>query len=112
MWIKGGGWILTMGVEERIDIAESSIGNELIEQEGDGMVVEPHDGMEFEAEDAAKIYRRNCSSTDQVNQQDDQLKEQDPGTLLFSSKSCYRHISAKSLAALVPNISFTGLSSV
>uniref|UniRef100_A0A6N2MF60 Protein kinase domain-containing protein n=1 Tax=Salix viminalis TaxID=40686 RepID=A0A6N2MF60_SALVM len=40
----------SMGVEERIDIAESSIGNELIEQEGDGMVVEPHDGMEFEAE--------------------------------------------------------------
>ncbi|KAJ6683309.1 hypothetical protein OIU85_007035 [Salix viminalis] len=46
----------SMGVEERIDIAESSIGNELIEQEGDGMVVEPHDGMEFEAEDAAKMF--------------------------------------------------------
>ncbi|KAG5226416.1 mitogen-activated protein kinase kinase kinase [Salix suchowensis] len=46
----------SMGVEERIDIAESSIGNELIEQEGDGMVVEPHDGMEFESEDAAKIF--------------------------------------------------------
>uniref|UniRef100_A0A6N2L2K2 Uncharacterized protein n=1 Tax=Salix viminalis TaxID=40686 RepID=A0A6N2L2K2_SALVM len=47
---------VSVGVEERIDIAESSIGNELIEQEGDGMVVEPHDGMEFESEDAAKIF--------------------------------------------------------
>ncbi|KAJ6370460.1 hypothetical protein OIU76_028692 [Salix suchowensis] len=28
----------------------------LLHQEGDGMVVEPHDGMEFESEDAAKIF--------------------------------------------------------
>uniref|UniRef100_A0A6N2MX91 mitogen-activated protein kinase kinase kinase n=1 Tax=Salix viminalis TaxID=40686 RepID=A0A6N2MX91_SALVM len=47
---------VSVGVEERIDIAESTIGNELLEQEGDGMVVEPHDGMEFESEDAAKIF--------------------------------------------------------
>ncbi|KAB5515873.1 hypothetical protein DKX38_026521 [Salix brachista] len=45
-----------MDVEERIDIAESSNGDELVEHEGDGMVVEPHDGMEFESEDAAKMF--------------------------------------------------------
>ncbi|KAL3567444.1 hypothetical protein D5086_030095 [Populus alba] len=53
----------SMDVDERIDIAESSIGNELVEHggelvehEGDDMVVEPHEGMEFESEDAAKIF--------------------------------------------------------
>uniref|UniRef100_A0A6N2MFN3 TF-B3 domain-containing protein n=1 Tax=Salix viminalis TaxID=40686 RepID=A0A6N2MFN3_SALVM len=44
-------------VEERIDIAESSNGDELVEQEGDGMIVEPHDGMEFESEGVAKMFR-------------------------------------------------------
>ncbi|KAJ6289786.1 hypothetical protein OIU78_025658 [Salix suchowensis] len=43
-------------VEERIDIAESSNGDELVEQEGDEMIVEPHDGMEFESEGAAKMF--------------------------------------------------------
>ncbi|KAJ6742657.1 hypothetical protein OIU85_016715 [Salix viminalis] len=43
-------------VEERIDIAESSNGDELVEQEGDGMIVEPHDGMEFESEGVAKMF--------------------------------------------------------
>ncbi|KAJ6371844.1 hypothetical protein OIU77_002208 [Salix suchowensis] len=45
-----------VGVEERIDIAESSNGDELVEQEGDEMIVEPHDGMEFESEGAAKMF--------------------------------------------------------
>ncbi|KAJ6420568.1 hypothetical protein OIU84_027998 [Salix udensis] len=43
-------------VEERIDIAESSNGDELVEQEGDEMIVEPHDGMEFESEGVAKMF--------------------------------------------------------
>jgi uncharacterized protein (DUF1330 family) len=54
---------VAVDVDERIDIAESSIGNELVEHggelvehEGDDMVVEPHEGMEFESEDAAKIF--------------------------------------------------------
>ncbi|KAJ6370462.1 hypothetical protein OIU76_028694 [Salix suchowensis] len=44
-------------------MAESSIGNELVEHggelaehEGDDMVVEPHEGMVFDSEDAAKIF--------------------------------------------------------
>ncbi|KAJ6289780.1 hypothetical protein OIU85_007044 [Salix viminalis] len=52
-----------MDVDERVDMAESSIGNELVEHggelaehEGDDMVVEPHEGMVFDSEDAAKIF--------------------------------------------------------
>ncbi|KAB5515870.1 hypothetical protein DKX38_026518 [Salix brachista] len=58
-----------MDIDLRVDIAESSIGNELVEHEhehehggelvehesGD-MVVEPHEGMVFDSEDAAKIF--------------------------------------------------------
>ncbi|KAB5515863.1 hypothetical protein DKX38_026511 [Salix brachista] len=53
----------SMDVDERVDMAESSIGNELVEHggelaehEGDDMVVEPHEGMVFDSEDAAKIF--------------------------------------------------------
>ena len=54
---------MAVDVDKRIDIAESSIGNELVEHggvlgehEGDDMVVEPHEGMVFDSEDAAKIF--------------------------------------------------------
>ncbi|KAJ8747815.1 hypothetical protein K2173_007006 [Erythroxylum novogranatense] len=37
------------------ELAEGSGGHELIENEGDS-IIEPHEGMEFESEDAAKIF--------------------------------------------------------
>ncbi|XP_015583373.1 protein FAR1-RELATED SEQUENCE 2 isoform X1 [Ricinus communis] len=58
-----------MDLDEGVLIAESSAGQELAVQEGDlvvhegdlvvpecGSIVEPHEGMEFESEDAAKIF--------------------------------------------------------
>ncbi|XP_021629113.1 protein FAR1-RELATED SEQUENCE 5 isoform X3 [Manihot esculenta] len=53
---------VAVDLDEGIEIAESSAGQELLVQENDSIVqggdsiVEPQEGMEFESEDAAKIF--------------------------------------------------------
>ncbi|KAI5582959.1 hypothetical protein BDE02_07G120600 [Populus trichocarpa] len=45
-----------MDIDEGIEIVESSVGKEMVENVGKDTVVEPHKGMEFESEDAAKVF--------------------------------------------------------
>ncbi|KAJ9189196.1 hypothetical protein P3X46_000520 [Hevea brasiliensis] len=53
---------VAVDLDKGIEIAESSAGQELVLQDSDSIVrggdsiVEPHEGMEFESEDAAKIF--------------------------------------------------------
>jgi hypothetical protein len=57
--LKGNGeWCccVAVDIDEGIDIVESSVGKEMVENVGKHTVVEPHKGMEFESEDAAKVF--------------------------------------------------------
>jgi hypothetical protein len=47
---------VAVDIDEGIEIVESSVGKEMVENVGKDTVVEPHKGMEFESEDAAKVF--------------------------------------------------------
>jgi hypothetical protein len=58
--LKGNGeccCCVAVDIDEGIEIVlESSVGKEMVENVGKDTVVEPHKGMEFESEDAAKVF--------------------------------------------------------